>query len=63
MPRFLVKQYRDAFIVYETEIEAASKEEAYAKAKNDECQWEDSDVLEYDEREIPLDEIEEMSED
>lgn len=58
MPKFKVTQHRDATQLWHAIIDAPTKEDAQAAAHDDECTWIRGDVLLYDDREIPLEEIE-----
>ncbi len=62
MAKFKVTQLRDATQYYTAVIEAETKEEAQAKAEADECEWIDGGCQQFDDREIPLDEIEVIDE-
>lgn len=62
MPKFKITQHRDATQLFHAIIEADSKMDALAAAHEDECTWIRGDVLIYDDREIPLEEIEPMPE-
>jgi hypothetical protein len=52
MPRFQVLRRVDAFVDYTAEIEAATADEAAAKANDDEAkfEWKQRDVAEFDSR-------------
>lgn len=63
MPKFLVTQNRDAMKYWLAVIEADSPEEAKRKAEDDECEWVDGGCDQFDDRDIPLDEIEECDDD
>ncbi len=63
MPKFRVVQFRDAFILYEAIVEAPNAQAARDLCEADQCEWDQADVVEFDEREIPLEEIEEIEND
>lgn len=57
MPLYHVTQHRDATQYWYALIRAESAEEAHSKAEADECQWIEGGTQQFDDREIPLDEI------
>ena len=63
MPKFKVYQYRDASISYEAVIEADDAEHAQRLAEDDKCTWVYEGVSQFDDREIPLDQVEELEPD
>lgn len=60
MPRYLVRQHRDACKNWYAIIDADSPAAAKAKADVDDCTWIEGDVHQFDDREIPLDGVEEV---
>jgi hypothetical protein len=57
MPLFHVTQHRDATQYWYALIRAETAEEAQTKAESDDCEWIDGGTQQFDDREIPLDEI------
>jgi hypothetical protein len=63
MPRFLITQKRDATKYWLALIDADTKAEAHRKAEDDDCEWIEGHCEEFDDREIPIDEIEQVDTD
>lgn len=63
MPLYVVHQYRDATQHYRAVVDAESPEEAQSKAERDELvgDWIDEGSSQFDDREIPLEDIELLS--
>lgn len=58
MPKFKVTQERDAIQLWHALIEAPDKIEAQAMAHDDQCDWIKGEVITYDDRAIPFEDIE-----
>jgi hypothetical protein len=56
MPRFQITQRRDAHQLYHATVEAEDAEHARQLAEKDECDWEEGEVVTYDDREIEVEE-------
>lgn len=57
MPRFHITQRRDAYQLYHARVEAESREEAHAMAEHDRLDWEEGDVLTFDDRDFDIEEV------
>lgn len=63
MPKFFVTQHRDAIQYWCAIIDADSREEARDMALNDDCKWIDGGTDQFDDREIPIEGIEQVDDD
>ena len=65
MPKFRVLKYVDAYVVYKTVVVAPDRETARALADEDEpdYEWSQIGAEEYDDREFPLADVEQVEQD